>query len=165
VALSPTSSRGGAQTVLSATVTLNDAAIRALPTTEEGPFPGTVEVLPAVAATKRVGLVVGYLTAYNTTSAWVPYLDSIGGDLPGILEFTDLSGNAFTLSAGTSVILGQLTPRQATLLQDPNSAAGLPRTDGLLLLADAAGADPWTAGHVNNKLDVTVLYTVIDLAG
>jgi hypothetical protein len=165
LALSPTSSHGGgAQTVLSVTVTLDDAEIRALPTTEEGPFPGTVEVLPAVAVDERVGFTVGYLTAYNTTAAWVPYLDSIGSDLPGILAFTDLPGNVLTLSAGSSVVLGQLAPHEATLTQDPGSAAGLPRTDGLLLLADSAGGAAWTGGHADNRLAVTVLYTVVTLA-
>lgn len=151
---------GGTQAVQAVTVTLNNAAIIALPTTEDGPFPGTVEVLPEVAATEAVGLVAGYLVAYNTSSAWAPYA---GGADTAIFSFTDLEGNPLSATVFASTILEQLTPRQATLPAD-TANNGVLRTSGLLLLADVAGPDPWEGGHADNKLAVTVLYTVISLA-
>lgn len=159
---------GGAveQTVLSRTVTLTDAQIKALPTT-------AVELVPAPGA----GSIILFLHAFSVFSAPATgysmdispaYLQVYSGDPNAVGDSTDVSGLVTFGESLTGTHIALFTQKFAW-----DDVEGMPKTiqgtldfydNKALYLADAwVGNANYTGGDAGNSLSVTVLYTVVDL--
>ena len=138
-------------TTLSATVTLTDAQIKALPTTaiDVVPAQGANTVIAPVLVTVITNLVTAYTNRANSLLI-VSYQKPSGTPI----SFAETLSTSIPLVAATG--LGFITPASFGTSQ---------RTDidnrALQIRADNLGAGDFTGGNASNAMKVTVLYTVV----
>ena len=158
---------GGAveQTVLSRTVTLTDAQIKALPGTD-------IEIVPAVSAGQIIA-VVGGLIYCDTTAAIYTNIDATarveiqytsGGAGPALTQIDNFNLGVTDMLAAGGIVTYSLGPKANVIGGETFGFAGQDvEGDGLELAASNGAAGNFTGGNAANFMKVTVFYVVVDL--
>ncbi len=154
------SSSGG---LLSATVELTDAQIKALPTTG-------IEIVAAPGAGKAIDIIscivsTNFVTAYtNITDASLSFLDNDGSEIGLTLPTTVILGT-------TTRYIGKMTTPlvflgsgsfDGSFITQPTSFADI-ENKPIVIKDYYAGVSNYTGGNAANTLKVTVYYVVVDL--
>lgn len=155
-----------APVVLSRTVTLTDAEIKALPTTG-------IEVIPAPGAGKAIYLMGAFLQSDFTAGV---YIDSGTGDESLVLlAATNYLSNLFTswsgvLTSGTKqssyINSGFVEPGAGSFTGEVVNPLRVASSDienaAVIIKDDFNGVPDYTGGNAANTLDVTVFYTIVN---
>jgi hypothetical protein len=170
--LVPSSSHGSSSAVLSASVTLTNAQIKALPTT-------SISIVAAPGAGKMIVPVVGYVlsdltTAYSGIDAntevpniWLSSVPSPNYLIPFVDDDSPLTVLT-TLLTTTNEFGAQLftVPPvfsvRVNLIQ-PGASGGPADWENLAVLIGATNSINFTGGNAANSFVVTLLYTVLDV--
>jgi hypothetical protein len=160
------SATGGAGSLLSASVTLTDAQIKALPST-------AVELVAAPGAGKIINVLSCRVALDNSSGAYTNATDAslvlkLGSLWISSVMITDTAllgttpdSTNFVLPASTYMTVGTFNGEILSSLQG-NTIAGQENV-ALDIKDDYAGGSDYTGGNAANTLKVTVYYVVVDL--
>jgi hypothetical protein len=151
------------QTILSITVPLTDAQIKALPTT-------AIELVPAPGADKIIVPIAGFVILDTTAGLYVASGDASWQLLLGSQEFSGLlQPTIFTTDAGILFFWFPLPfmgtgagPAAGYLVTSGETGAGV-INQPVRIKDDYNGVADYTGGNAANSMTVTVLYTIVDM--
>lgn len=161
-AMFPGLAGGGTSLVLSATVELTDAQIKALPSER-------VEIVPAPATGKALLYITSFFQINTSAGAYTNvdadgriYID-YGGELASLPAILPSGANLRTWVLPPASQFGQ-NPSVLSTFNSVNIArsTGIDETP-LYIKIDNNGAGDFTGGNAANTLKVTVYYVVVDL--
>jgi hypothetical protein len=154
----------GVVTVLSRTVELTDAQIKALPTTplEVVESPGVGRLLRLVSGFYKLHLIVDY---ENLDAVFPSLFLRHGGS--SALHSLPASASGFLDWGGPADVVAWMTPFFGAVSGSPVEGVGYDLNDiansPFLVSADNGFSGDFTGGDTANTLQVTVYYTIIDV--
>lgn len=163
------------QTVLTLTTTLDDTQIKAFNVTRQDivPDPGAGKFIDFIRMYIRSEIADpdfenGYTNVSADNSTLILYSNNVeigyvfnnNGFASGILSDLFSASSVVTVSPGLDP---DITPLNHPLTTQPLGVWGLDDISGPLQIRLSQAGGALTGGHVDNKLHITVLYTVVDL--